>query len=143
MWTASAAVEDSQLWEDVAAGKKFLTWRIGHETFVVGQLIRNGDGLSAYLNNGELRPIKNHTHLETHWNHHPDYRFIAEQILSIVSEAIPQPIELIEKPNGVYRYQIEVTEGRTRGVECDAGLFEKYSAEHTAKRVIEALEKDW
>lgn len=143
MWTARAAYEDAQLWKDIQAGKKFLTWRIGHETFVVGQIVETEDGLTAYLNDGACRPIKGYAHLETHWNHHPDYKKIAEQILSMVSGEIPQPVELMEKPEGVYRWEIIAPEGHTRGAECDAGLFERYPMEHTAKRVIAALEKDF
>ncbi len=143
MWTANAALEDRQLWDDIAAGKKFLTWRIGHETFVVGQISRDNTGLIAYLNNGETRPIKNHAHLQTHWNHHPDYRAMAEIVLNLAQAASTAPVELDEKPDGVYRYSVSVGQFATRSAECDGGLLEKDPPEQIAERVIAALEKDW
>lgn len=139
MLSAHLVYDNPQLWADIAAGKKYLTWRIGHTVHTVTAIDKVDGKLFVTLDGSTKRHVKNNATFETHWNHHPEYRAIAEQVLANVQARVDFPVELLEEPDAVYRFQRTVPNKGTIGANCMAGLFEHHSIDYHTAPIIEIL----
>lgn len=142
--TAKAALEDRQLWADIEAGKKYLTWRIGHETHRVTLLyVSIGGDLMAELGDGNYRHIKPQTKLTIEYLDHPDYWQVAARVRSLLSKTGEQ-IDLVSIPETQqygYKRIVGYSEGQPLVIAADVHIvaFEKHSVDELVKMITQAL----
>lgn len=139
---ASKAFADAQLWRDIADGKKYLTWRIGHQSHKVLSIIHEDNQYRVYLEGGEVRPIKSSASLDLHWTRHVEYYQKAQAVLSLVQSRVNYPVDLKEVGESEFRFNRFPTQPPfwAFGVEVTSSMLEECDTPVIASLVIQVLD---